>query len=117
MGLPVQHASIAAWQDEDHVIENRRLYAEKFARVLPVLQQRFDVKMPEASFYIWLPVPDGDDLGFAQELYERAGVQVLPGRFFARDTAQGNPGRGFVRIALVDEVSRCVEAAERMVAL
>ncbi|WP_304334908.1 succinyldiaminopimelate transaminase [Conchiformibius steedae] len=117
MGLPVQYASIAAWQDEEHVIENRRLYAEKFARVLPVLQQRFDVKMPEASFYIWLPVPDGDDLGFAQELYERAGVQVLPGRFFARDTAQGNPGRGFVRIALVDEVSRCVEAAERMVSL
>lgn len=114
MGFPVQHASIAAWRDEAHVAENRRLYAEKFARVLPVLQQRFEARLPEASFYLWLPVPDGDDLAFAQTLYRQAAVQVLPGRFFARDTAQGNPGRGFVRIALVDEVPRCVEAAERI---
>ncbi|ULJ63357.1 succinyldiaminopimelate transaminase [Wielerella bovis] len=116
MSYPVQRASIAAWNDEAHVEENRRQYQQKFDRVVPILQQKFDVRMPEASFYLWLPVPDGDDLTFTQELFRATGVQVLPGRFFARDTEQGNPGKGFVRIALVDEVEKCVEAAERMVA-
>ncbi|ULJ61239.1 succinyldiaminopimelate transaminase [Wielerella bovis] len=116
MSYPVQRASIAAWNDEAHVEENRRQYQQKFDRVVPILQQKFDVRMPEASFYLWLPVPDGDDLTFTQELFRATGVQVLPGRFFARDTEHGNPGKGFVRIALVDEVEKCVEAAERMVA-
>lgn len=116
MSLPVQRASIAAWNDEEHVAENRRLYRQKFDRVVPLLQQVFDVHMPEASFYIWLKVPGGDDLGFTQNLYRDTGVQVLPGRFFARDTEQGNPGQGYVRIALVDELSKCVEAARRIVA-
>ena len=83
---------------------------------MPILQQKFNVTMPQASFYIWLPIPDGDDLRFTQELYRATGVQVLPGRFFARDTALGNPGKGYVRIALVDEIEKCVEAAQRMVA-
>ena len=116
MSLPTQRASIAAWQDEAHVVENRRQYQIKFDRVVPILRQKFDVTMPEASFYLWLRVPDGDDLAFTQNLFRHTGVQVLPGRFFARDTAHGNPGKGFVRIALVDEADRCVEAAERMVA-
>ncbi|MDK4697500.1 succinyldiaminopimelate transaminase [Kingella negevensis] len=116
MSNPVQRASIAAWNDEAHVEENRRQYQIKFDRVVPILRQKFDVKMPEASFYIWLQIPDGDDLAFTQELFRATGVQVLPGRFFARDTEHGNPGKGFVRIALVDEVEKCVEAAERMVA-
>lgn len=117
MSLPVQYASIAAWNDEAHVMENRRLYAEKFERVLPILQRRFDARLPEASFYLWLPVPDGDDIAFTQTLYQRAGVQVLPGRLLAREGADGgNPGRGYVRIALVDGVEQCVEAAERMCA-
>ena len=115
MSLPVQRASIAAWNDEIHVDENRRLYQEKFNRVIPILRQKFDVKMPDASFYIWLKIPDGDDLMFTRELYRATGVQVLPGRFFARDTENGNPGMGFVRIALVDEVEQCVEAAQRIV--
>ena len=115
MSLPVQRASIAAWNDEVHVAENRRLYQEKFNRVIPILRQKFDVKMPDASFYIWLKIPDGDDLMFTRELYRATGVQVLPGRFFARDTENGNPGMGFVRIALVDEVEQCVEAAQRIV--
>ena len=72
--------------------------------------------MPDASFYIWLRIPDGDDLKFTQELYRATAVQVLPGRFFARDTPNDNPGQGFVRIALVDELDKCVEAAKRMVA-
>lgn len=116
MSLPVQRASIAAWNDEAHVEANRHAYQQKFDRVVPILRQKFSVTMPQASFYIWLPIPDGDDLRFTQELYRATGVQVLPGRFFARDTEHGNPGKGYVRIALVDEVEKCVEAAQRIVA-
>ena len=117
MSIPVQRASIAAWDDEAYVAENRRLYQAKFEQVVPVLQQVFDVKMPDASFYIWLKVPDGDDLAFAQKLWREAAIQVLPGRFLARDTPNGNPGKGYVRIALVAGVEECVEGARRMVAL
>lgn len=116
MSLPVQRASIAAWNDEQHVADNRAQYQAKFEHVLPILRQKFDVNLPDASFYIWLRIPDGDDLKFTQELYRATAVQVLPGRFFARDTPNGNPGQGFVRIALVDELDKCVEAAKRMVA-
>ena len=115
MSLPVQRASIAAWNDEAHVVENRALYQAKFDRVLPILRQKFDVRLPDASFYIWLRIPDGDDLRFTQELYRDTGVLVLPGRFFARETANGNPGKGFVRIALVDELDKRVEAAQRII--
>ena len=115
MSLPVQRASIAAWNDEAHVAENRALYQAKFDLVLPILRQKFDVRLPDASFYIWLRIPDGDDLRFTQELYHDTGVLVLPGRFFARETANGNPGKGFVRIALVDELDKCVEAAQRII--
>ena len=117
MGIPVQMASIAAWNDETHVMENRRLYQEKFARVLPILAQGFEVTRPDASFYIWLQAPDGDDLAFARTLWREAAIQVLPGRFLARDTAQGNPGTGYVRIALVAPVADCVAAAEKIVAI
>ncbi len=81
MSIPVQRASIAAWNDEQHVIDNRRLYQEKFEWVIPILQQVFDVKLPDASFYIRLKVPDGDDLAFARNLWQKAAIQVLPGRF------------------------------------
>lgn len=117
MSIPVQRASIAAWDDEQHVIDNRRMYQEKFERVIPILQQVFDVKLPDASFYIWLKVPDGDDLAFARNLWQKAAIQVLPGRFLARDTEQGNPGEGYVRIALVADVATCVKAAEDIVSL
>ena len=117
MSIPVQRASIAAWNDEEHVIANRRLYQEKFDRVIPILQQVFDVKLPDASFYIWLKVPDGDDLAFAKNLWQKAAIQVLPGRFLARDTEWGNPGEGYVRIALVADVDSCIKAAETIVSL
>ena len=89
----------------------------KFDRVIPILQQVFDVKLPDASFYIWLKVPDGDDLAFTRNLWQKAAIQVLPGRFLARDTEQGNPGEGYVRIALVADVESCVKAAETIVSL
>ncbi len=117
MSIPVQRASIAAWNDEAHVIENRRLYQEKFDKVLPILQTVFDVRLPDASFYIWLKVPDGDDLAFAKTLWQQAAIQVLPGRFLARDTEHGNPGAGYVRIALVADVETCVKAAQTIAAL
>lgn len=117
MSIPVQRASIAAWNDEAHAAENRRLYQEKFDRVIPILQEVFDVRLPDASFYIWLKIPDGDDLAFAKNLWQKAAIQVLPGRFLARDTKEGNPGEGYVRIALVADVESCVKAAETIVAL
>lgn len=117
MSLPVQYASIAAWQDEQHVIENRNLYRQKFDHVLPILQKKFTISKPDASFYLWLPVPDGDDLAFTRLLWEKAAIQVLPGRFLARDTEYGNSGKGFVRIALVAPLADCIEAAQRMVTL
>jgi len=109
-----QLASIPAWNDEAHVIENRRLYREKFARVVPMLREVLDVAMPEGAFYLWLAV--GDDEAFTRGLFEQEHVTVLPGTYLARDTAGGNPGRGRVRISLVASVDDCVEAARRIVA-
>ena len=117
MSIPIQRASIAAWNDEDHVAENRRLYQEKFNQVVPILRQAFDVTLPDASFYLWLKVPDGDDLAFAQKLWREAAIQVLPGRFLARDTEYGNAGMGYVRIALVASLEECVAAAQTIVKL
>jgi len=112
----VQMASVAAWKDEAHVVENRRLYREKFAafheRVNPVLR----LAMPEAAFYYWAQVPGGDDLAFARDLYAATHVTVLPGSYIAREAHGVNPGRGFVRMALVSTVEDAVEAAERIAA-
>ena len=112
----VQLASIPAWQDETHVVENRRLYREKFVRVAPILSEALqrDVPIPAGSFYLWPAV--NDDEGFARALFERQHVTVLPGSYLGRDTAAGNPGRGRVRISLVASVDDCVVAAERIAA-
>ena len=114
MSPMVQIASTAAWNDEAHVIENRRLYAEKFAAVLPLLKGVLPFDAPDAAFYLWARVPGGDDAAFARELYRTQHVTVLPGSFLARDAANVNPGKGFVRIALVDSLEACVDAAKRM---
>jgi N-succinyldiaminopimelate aminotransferase len=110
--LPTQFASIAAWNDDQHVVENRRLYREKFARVLPILREVLEVDVPDASFYLWPKVPD--DERFARQLFEQQHVTVLPGSYIARDTPHGNPGRGRVRISLVAAVSECAQAAARI---
>lgn len=116
MGIPVQHASIAAWDDETHVKENRALYQQKFEQVVALLQDAYEVSIPDASFYIWLKVPNGDDARFTQRLWAEQAVQVLPGHLLARDTTHGNPGAGYIRIALVASVDECVEAAKRLLA-
>jgi len=115
MSPMVQAASAAAWTDEAHVIENRRQYAEKFAAVQPVLNGIMNAPLPDAAFYLWAGVPGGDDLGFARELYARKNVTVLPGSFLAREAKGMNPGKGYVRIALVDGLLPCQEAARRIV--
>lgn len=113
MNPAVQAASIAAWNDETHVVENRRLYAEKFAAVTPLLQEALKVDMPDAAFYLWARVP-GSDTEFARSLYQDFNVIVLPGSYLAREAHGVNPGEGFVRIALVAPLADCIEAARRI---
>lgn len=113
MPQPSQLASIAAWQDEDHVEQNRKLYQQKFAAVLDILRPQIDLPFPDASFYIWLPTPI-DERTFARELYSRENITVLPGSFLSRKTKHGDPGTNHVRIALVAEVEECIDAANRI---
>lgn len=108
-----QSASIAAWNDEAHVAHNRTLYREKFQAVLEILQPVMNVSQPEASFYLWAETPIADT-EFARELFHQYNVTVLPGRFLARDTRQGNPGINRIRMALVASQEECVEAAHRI---
>lgn len=115
MSLPVQAASLAAWKDESHVKENRRLYREKFAALLPILSPVLDVSMPEAGFYFWAKTP-ADDRDFARALFEATHVTVLPGRFLSREHHGHNPGAQFIRIALVAPFAECEEAAHRLAA-
>ncbi len=110
----VQAASIAAWNDEAHVVENRQQYRAKFAQVTPMLSAVLDVALPDAGFYLWAAVPGGDDIAFAQGLLAQYNVAVLPGSLLAREAHGVNPGAGRIRMALVAEVSECVEAAQRI---
>ena len=113
MSLAVQAGSIAAWQDERHVEENRRLYAQKFDRVLPMMRPPLAAERPDGGFYIWLRTPN-DDTEFARRLHAQYNVLVLPGSFLARTVRGVNPGANHVRIALVPPLDECVEAMERI---
>ncbi len=113
MGLPVQAASVAAWGDEAHVRENRRLYAEKFRAVLPLLQSPLATGIPDGGFYCWTRTPV-DDESFARDLYREYNVTVLPGSYLARQAHGRNPGQNFVRMALVAPLAECIEAAGRI---
>jgi N-succinyldiaminopimelate aminotransferase len=113
MNPAVQAASLTAWNDEAHVIENRRLYAEKFKTVTPLLTGALEVEMPDAAFYLWAR-SDLSDTEFALRLYRDFHVTVLPGSFLARDAHGINPGENFVRLALVAGLNECVEAANRI---
>jgi N-succinyldiaminopimelate aminotransferase len=114
MGLAVQRASIAAWQDEAHVRENRDQYRAKFDAVQPLIASVMDSPLPDASFYLWARTPI-DDAEFARRLLAEYNVVVLPGSYLARNAHGINPGAGFVRIALVAPAGECIEAAERIV--
>jgi N-succinyldiaminopimelate aminotransferase len=113
--LPLQHqwASAAAWADEAHVQQNRLLYREKFAAVLGIVGELFDLQQPQAGFYLWPQTPISDT-DFAAGLYQQQHVTVLPGQFLGRDSGGGNPGANHVRMALVAPLEQCVEAAQRI---
>ncbi|KLR56595.1 MAG: succinyldiaminopimelate transaminase [Acidovorax sp.] len=118
MGPAVQAASVAAWNDEVHVEENRALYRQKFAQVTPMLAEVMDVRLPDAGFYLWAKVPDAlgmSDAEFAQALLAQYNVTVLPGSYLARDSGGANPGAQRLRMALVAETAECAEAASRIV--
>ena len=124
MSPVVQAASVAAWGDEDHVVDNRRQYREKFAQVTPLLSNALEVALPDAAFYLWAGVPASFDQAaaglsadeaFARELLAQYNVTVLPGSYLARETSGFNPGAGRIRMALVAEPAECFEAANRIV--
>ncbi len=128
----VQRASIAAWNDETHVVANRAMYRGKFAQVMPVLGPVLDVKLPDAAFYLWAGIPKlpnatgdggvGDEIAYARGLLAQYNVHVLPGSLLARAVQDhlganqpANPGLGRIRMALVAPVAECLEAAHRIV--
>lgn len=113
MSLPIQAASIAAWNDEAHVRHNRDLYREKFAKVLEILSPVIEVRQPDASFYLWLKTPISDEL-FAQRLFGECNITVLPGSYLSREVDGVVPGENYVRMALVAPIEECIEAAERI---
>lgn len=114
MNPAAQEASIAAWADETHVIENRILYTEKFNTVAPMLKKVWPkVQMPDAAFYLWVQT-DESDTEVARRLYADLNITVLPGSYLAREAHGLNPGEGFIRMALVATLDECVEAAQRI---
>jgi N-succinyldiaminopimelate aminotransferase len=113
MSETVQQASIAAWNDEAHVVENRRLYRRKFDAVFEILQPVIKLQTPEAAFFLWMTTPV-DDQEFARELYARKNLTVLPGSYLSRTIDGHNPGHRHVRIALVADVAQCIDAAGRI---
>ncbi|MDR1311548.1 MAG: succinyldiaminopimelate transaminase [Burkholderiaceae bacterium] len=118
MGEHVQHASVAAWQDEAHVRDNRVQYTRKMHAALPLLQQVSDVQMPDAAFYLWADVLDKtglSDTDFARQLFAQYNVTVLPGSYLAREAHGVNPGENRVRIALVAQYEECMDAIARVV--
>jgi N-succinyldiaminopimelate aminotransferase len=110
----VSALSEAAWSDEQHVSENRRLYQQKFNEAVSVLSSVVPISIPEAGFYLWLPVPEGDDVAWARRVWAEQHVAVLPGTFLSREVPGQTAGKGYVRLALVDEPAVTHEAFERI---
>tara|TARA_B100000959_G_scaffold280089_1_gene341324 strand:- start:914 stop:1279 length:366 start_codon:yes stop_codon:yes gene_type:complete len=113
MPLHVQKASIAAWNDEEHVKENRNIYRKKILRVCCELEPVLPVSPPSGGFYLWPKLPNSD-VDFAKELYQSENVEVLPGSYLSRKIDNINPGNKRIRIALVAETDTCIEAAKRI---
>jgi len=110
--LPLAAVSTAAWSDERHVDDNRALYVEKFDLTRNKIGNRFGFRIPGGGFFLWLDVEDG--VAAAAKLWREAGVRVLPGLYLSRDTAQGNPGKSFIRVALVNDFATTDEALDRL---
>jgi N-succinyldiaminopimelate aminotransferase len=118
MSPPIQAASVAAWKDEQHVVENRAKYIQKFNQITPLLQQVLAVQLPDAGFYLWARVDQHtaiSDTEYAKRLYAEYNVTVLPGSYLARDAHGCNPGQNRIRMALVAEVEECMEATRRII--
>ncbi|KPZ06301.1 Succinyldiaminopimelate transaminase [Pseudomonas amygdali pv. ulmi] len=113
MPVQTQLASIAAWNDEEHVRANRDLYREKFDAVLDILAPVLDVQRPDGGFYLW-PNVGTDDAAFCRDLFIDQHVTAVPGSYLSREVDGVNPGAGRVRLALVAPLAECVEAAERI---
>ncbi|KTB88770.1 MULTISPECIES: succinyldiaminopimelate transaminase [Pseudomonas] len=113
MPVQTQLASIAAWNDEEHVRANRDLYREKFAAVLDILSPVLDVQRPDGGFYLW-PNVGTDDAAFCRDLFVDQHVTAVPGSYLSREVDGVNPGAGRVRLALVAPLAECIEAAERI---
>jgi N-succinyldiaminopimelate aminotransferase len=113
MSEVVALASIAAWNDEAHVVANRALYAGKFRRLQPLVNAVLPCAFPDAAFYLWAKTPVSDR-ELACRLYTEQAVTVLPGSFIGRNSSQINPGENFIRIALVDSLNECSEAVDRI---
>jgi N-succinyldiaminopimelate aminotransferase len=117
MSVHNQHLSALAWQDEQHVIENRALYRAKYQQFAAATQDFWPMEIPSASFYLWPEIPSQfeDDEAFAQALMQATNIKVLPGSYLSRISASGvNPGHNRVRMALVATLEECLEAAERL---
>ena len=116
MSPAVEMASRAAWNNEAHVVANRREYAAKFALLQPRLAPALPCAMPDAAFYLWARTPIGD-AEFARRLLAEKNVTVLPGSYLGRSVDGSNPGAGYVRIALVDRLEACADAVDRIIEL
>jgi N-succinyldiaminopimelate aminotransferase len=117
--VTLQHVAVAAYNDESHVKENRRLYSEKFDLADRIIGTRYGYKRPAGGFFLWLDVSSqGGSEAVTKKLWHEAGVRVVPGKYLARDQADGsNPGAGYIRVAMVQDKQATTEALERMVAL
>lgn len=113
MSEPVQQASIAAWSDENHVIENRKIYQQKFNQVLETLDGCLGVSLPDAAFYLWPKLPT-DDESFCRQLFAQQHVLALPGQYLSRSSDGINPGANHARLALVATSEQCLDAAKRI---
>lgn len=103
MPLPVLAASAALWRDDDHAAANRALYREKFDIAERILGQDLGFYRPQAGFFLWLDVGDGEDA--TRRLWREAGIKVMPGGYLARETAGSNPGQPYIRVALVQDAA------------
>ncbi|MBR9766487.1 MAG: aspartate aminotransferase, partial [Rhodobacteraceae bacterium] len=110
--LPIQKVTERVWGDEAHVDENRALYQQKYLAADQVMGGVPGYKGPEAGFFLWLPVEDGE--AAALKLWTETGVRVLPGAYLSRDTAAGNPGRGYIRVAMVAARDEMVTGLEKL---